>query len=78
MATMAEAKRDFGFGLIKGAKIYNQMGYLIVELQYSANLEERFLTDARDKLARQFKTYDAAIRACEQVGFKVDGVAVLG
>ena len=77
MATMAEAKRDFGFGRIKGAKIFDQMGYLVVDLQYSVDKGEGFLTDARSRSPRQFKSYDTAVKALRDIGFKVDGVAVL-
>jgi hypothetical protein len=77
MTTLAEAKRDFRMGLIKGARIYEHMGVLLVELQYVPAVSSPVLADARSRQARQFKSYDTALRAVREVGFKVSGVVVL-
>lgn len=74
MATMAESKRDFENGIIRGFRIERVMGKKVVVLLYvsRSGISEDWLDDARTKTARQFKTYDAAVSALEQVGFSVD------
>jgi hypothetical protein len=77
MATMAEAKRDFENGVIRGFRIVKGMDYAggkALELLYTANAAKQvdWMLDARTKRTRIFKTYDAAVSAAEMIGFNVD------
>lgn len=76
MATMAEAKRDFDNGVLRCYRIVLTMGVKTVELEYltRAGIGTDTLDDARTKKTRQFKTWDAAVSALEQIGFQVNAL----
>lgn len=73
--TMAQAKYDFGRGLIVSASIQRHFDgvrpYFTVSLKSSLRSETDVgqLIDARKKVPRPFKTMDAACSAVVQVGF---------
>lgn len=70
--TMAQAKRDFAAGYLQGFELANLGPMLkawVVRLDGNAGTGE--LVDARSKEPREFKTLDAAVRAAEEVGFRV-------
>ena len=72
--TMAEAKKQFQLGVLKGFAIARTMGVCMVsfDVQAGSGRVDGQLVDARTKEPRQFKTLDAACSALEQVGFRVD------
>ena len=74
--TMAEAKRDFHMGYMKGFTLEREaMGQgWYLSLKHAKGTGP--LIDAREKQPRTFRTSDAAIAAAEQVGFRV--VALVG
>ena len=71
--TMAQAKRDFEYGLLL------EFGFercVVLEGGWNVLLRGKVahgpLVDARTKQPRVFRTCDAAVSAVEQVGFKAD------
>ena len=70
--TMAEAKRDFGYGLLADYGMQRVMGEWSVVL--SGTSMRGALVDARGKTPRMFKTLDAAVSALEQIGFSVQSM----
>jgi len=78
MSTVAQAKRDFQNGLIRKFRIdRGPMGgakYLTLLYTSSAAQPIALLLDARTKKPREFKTYDAAVAAAEQIGFVADSI----
>jgi hypothetical protein len=74
--TMAEAKRDFKMGHLKGFTLEREVmgdGWYLT-LKHGGGVGP--LVDAREKQPRMFRSLDAAIAAAEQVGFRV--VALVG
>jgi hypothetical protein len=71
--TMADAKKQFALGIIKGYAIDRAMKQNVVRfsLQVDKQRSVGVLVDARTKQPRAFKTLDAAVSAIEQVGFSV-------
>lgn len=76
--TMAEAKRYFEMGMLKGYTLQEMLG-LGVEVQFEVETREQrlhgVLADARTKKARAFKSWDGAVSALRQVGFQVQLVS---
>ncbi len=70
--TLAIAKRDFQLGYLKEFRIQKSIlsEYWNVYL-ISSKMTQGFLIDAREKKPREFCTIDAAVKAIEQIGFKV-------
>ena len=61
--TMRDAKRDFSLGYLTRFAIGRSI----------QNLGEwTFLSDARTKQTRTFKSLDTAVKALEEIGFEVD------
>jgi hypothetical protein len=76
--TMAQAKRDFERGFLKGFEILYLDGRLFTNTPtgYSITIESKLgmdgigrLVDAKTKQERVFKTLDAAVSALRQIGF---------
>lgn len=78
MATIAQLKRDHGFGLVKSARLYRIFDNILVEFAYQGQMSMQTLDDARTKKPRYFKSFDAAVRAVESVGLSVDALTVGG
>jgi len=80
MATMAQAKRDFGIGYLRGFSILRDVADMSGNPRgWNLDLEDingrrGFLVDARTKTVRVFKTLDAAVAALEEIGFQVNGL----
>jgi hypothetical protein len=74
--TMAQAKRDFQIGYLTYFEIsrFPMGAEWTVSLRGGTNRGP--LVDARDKTVRLFKTLDACVAALEQIGFKVEGLAM--
>jgi hypothetical protein len=75
--TLAQAKRDFDRGFLAGFDLrfagFPAMdgGFWFVELRSKLGMDSiGVLLDARSKSPREFKTLDAAVSACRQIGFK--------
>lgn len=70
--TMAEAKKSFQMGILKGFTVERVAGLNTVSFDVNVNGERSraVLVDARSgSSARHFKTLDAAVNAVEQIGF---------
>lgn len=72
--TMAQAKRDYDRGMILEAKIIPP--HDLIENGWHVYLDagqwgDGCLVDARSRAVRFFKTADSAIKAIQQIGFKV-------
>lgn len=74
--TMAQAKRDFHIGYLTSFTVTRfALGeQWCVYLEGGTNRGP--LVDARDKTVRRFRTIDACVSALEQIGFKVEGLAM--
>lgn len=70
--TMAEAKRDLSIGYMTKFSIQKAVMGDGWEVHLIAGTNNGPLVDARSRTARQFKTLDAAIKAVEEIGFKVE------
>lgn len=73
--TMAEAKKDFDRGLLTGFEIHDSSGIMSNVQHWSVSLNAKIgeggaLTDAREKLPRQFRTMDAVVAALRSIGFR--------
>lgn len=69
--TMAQAKRDFHMGYLKGFELERFVlnpGW-VVYLSNGAKYD--VLVDARSHGIRHFKTLDAAVSALSEIGFEV-------
>ena len=77
--TMAQAKREFGLGYIKGADIVRpgmHAGVWCV-LVFRPGVEgSGWLVDARTHKPREFRTLDAAFSALEQIGLRPEALKV--
>lgn len=74
--TMAQAKRDFPLGIVKGWRIDAipmQPGCWGVVLLGFAHTDGP-LVDVRSKEVRCFKTLDAAVGALVEIGFRVESL----
>lgn len=67
---VAQAKRDFERGMLRGFSIKDHVMFDYVIVLHSATGDD-VLTKARTADARNFKTFDAAVRVLRQIGFKV-------
>jgi len=76
--TMAQAKRDFARGYLRGANIVRgiEPGKWNVFLLTDQVIAKGFLVDARAGAPREFLTVGAAVSALEQIGFEVELLAV--
>lgn len=77
MSTLAQAKRDFEFGLIQSVMIQRVFESAVVELTYRGKSVPEPLVDARTKKPRQFKTLDAAVRSIEEIGLSVSALRIV-
>lgn len=73
--TMAQAKRDFQAGYIKGCNIDFIAGVWVIFIR--ANAGTGFLVDARTKENRTFKSLDSAMRSLSDIGFRVVSLHVV-
>ena len=71
--TMRDAKRDFSLGYLTrfaiGRSIQNLGEWNILLGHYE---KSAFLSDARTKQTRTFKSLDTAVKALEEIGVEVD------
>lgn len=71
--TMAQAKRDFQIGYLSAARLKRYpmqgAGWFV---WLGEGMAAGWLTDARTKQPREFKSADSAISALEQIGFEVN------
>ena len=76
--TMAQAKRDFERGFLKGVEVrhWEIAGGVWTVMLESMGGSIGFLVDARTKRTREFKTVDAAVRAIQSMGFKIKTLVV--
>lgn len=72
--TVAHAKRNFEFGVLKGFSIDVTIGGWLVVLDQAGYSIRLPLLDARNHQPRVFKTLDAAVSAAASVGFNVDSL----
>jgi hypothetical protein len=72
MTTLAKAKDHFRHDLLKGFEIHRVSNLLVLFLNYRDQASGVALVDARSKTTRSFKTFDAAVRAAEEIGFEVN------
>jgi hypothetical protein len=74
MSTIAKAKDHFKHDLLKGFRIQRVLDGIYLELEYRAHASTITLVDAVKKQPREFKTFDAAVRAAEEIGFDVSAL----
>lgn len=74
MTTLAKAKDHFQHDLLKGFRIQRVLAGIYLELEYRDRASAVMLVDARTKQPRAFKTFDAVVRAAEEVGFNVSAL----
>lgn len=82
--TMLFAKKDLQAGYLTGYQIDRvsmEYGWTITLRAWGTTKSRAatgWLVDARTKKSRVFKTLDAAVKALEQIGFKVDSLEMSG
>lgn len=78
--TMAQAKRDFGLGLLRSFELHWWIDAWVVFLVSSVPVAgfSAPLLDARTESPRRFKTADAAVRSAQEVGFRVSVLMLKG
>jgi len=76
--TMAQAKRDFSIGYLTGYGFerFTLGGVSSWYVRLSGGSARGSLVDARSKQVREFRSLDAAVRAVEEIGFKVESLTV--
>lgn len=78
--TMAQAKRDFGLGLLCSFELHWLLDAWVLFLVSSVPVAgfSAPLLDARTQSTRRYKTADAALRSAAEVGFRIPVLCLKG
>lgn len=69
--TMAQAKRDFEIGYLTKYSLEREPMGNGWRVHLGEGMAQGYLSDARTKQPRVFKSLDSAVNALEDIGFKV-------